>query len=100
MTENKVTILTCIPVNWDQYTDRVKEEMMRLGYVEGKPKYMNSIKGSCDECSTEVFIGPSQQDLLPCKILCVTCAVTLMNNHPDQSRIRCLGNDNTITGNN
>lgn len=91
-----VKMLTCRPVD-------MSEMMSHLDGMEEPPIYPGSIRLPCLSCTTEVYVGPKQQELLESEepggyylVICFACAAGMMAAEgvdPDEVEITDLGND-------
>ena len=68
--EDEVTVLICLPVE---------------GGRPGRYIVPGSVQGQCDDCSTEVWVAPSGQELMKERttiVVCMKCAQGRVNKEP------------------
>lgn len=99
-TNDPVMVIACIPVFDDKNLTYAKELLGENSHIPWLEPYDNSVKGECHICLGEVWIGPSQQNLIeessiPLPVVCHFCALVYVAQHGDEPNFIPLGSKKT-----
>jgi hypothetical protein len=97
--EDQLPIIACQPVfPPTTMPEGIPELPMKI--VPGIPLYSGSGKRECSVCDCEIFVGPTQKEVIDefpdyCVVCCWTCAALLCRMSYVEPEIRSLGNERT-----